>query len=485
MENASDYFVREDTGTTYSEPGVLHREAAGELSSKATNKIDESPTSRLGDFVDQYMDMLRQRLGLDESTGSLSRFSSGAAEESNDSLNPVLNRAVRTAESADTIALEKKLSKDIADLSDSEKVQFQANLRTFLNRAQKQGLDEKAETDATLKCCDRLLNPSEDELFLDGLYGKDQGKHLRTMLAEQIMSEAAYPSNTDQGAFGTCPAASMETRTWFDRPAVAAKIIADEALTGEWVAKDGNVVRLPEIDFTPDKYSKDTVPKDGMRSYAGQIFQATVLSDVGTRQSTPEYYVTEGIQKDQNGRYVGVEYWADANGNKIEEYSGLTDAPIARELARLDGPNTEVLTSDASSSESGANVVVFNSKDDLRQKLTEAQESGKMPIIIAVAASDKFFGQNNSAEIPEYGSLTASDPRTGLAWSHALNHVICIDKYDPETDTVVVDNQWGSGFDWGPKSVLGAASDKHHSASLDDFFPATQGEAGADNTLRL
>jgi hypothetical protein len=373
----------------------------------------------------------------------------------------------RPAESNETKNLENRLTKDIAALSDTERQQFVANMETFLERASKQGLDERAEVDGTLRVCDRLLKPGENELFLDGQFGKAQGEHLRTILAEQIMAEAAYPSRTDQGLFGTCPVASLETRTWFDRPAVAASLIADQALNGQWVSSDGHLVKLPRLDFVADKYSDLATPPDGMRSYAGQLFQATALSDVFSRQSIPQFYVTGGIVVNSHGRDDGVEYLGDADGKKTGEYMGLDDVPNSQELRRLNGPNTELLCSDPSEAGTDANVVIFNNKEELKARLKEAEESGKMPVIITVASNDPFFG--------------AADPAAG----HALDHDICIDKYDPETGALVIDNQWGAKFDWGTKSVLGAPSDLNPVTNIDDFFPATQGQVGRDNSLRL
>jgi hypothetical protein len=121
----------------------------------------------------------------------------------------------------------------------------------------------------------------------------------------------------------------------------------------------------------------------------------------------------------------------------------------------MDGDNTEVLCS--SPSKPNDHVIKFGTKEELIQKLTEAQEQGKMPVIIAVAAGDPFFGNGGG---------------------HDLDHAICIDKYDPVTRTVVVDNQWGSQYDFGTSTVMGSPDDRNTAASIDDFYPATQGTLG-------
>lgn len=476
MENASDCRVKEDMKSVSS--GALQSEAAGILSSKPDRSDGNHKSNDPGA---QYMDMLSRTLDQQQKHALIRQRSFNHSDRS--------PKPLGSQWSADTVALENKLTRDIAGLSDSEKEQFTDHMNTFLYRASKPTPDGKSRMDesevaGTLMNCDKLLNPDANGLFLDGLFGKDKGQELRTMLAEQIMGEAAYPSKTDQGHFGTCGLASMETRTWFDKPSVAAKMIADEALTGQWTAQDGNVVKLPQKDFTPDKYSKDLVPKDGERNYAGQIFQATAFSDWGTRQSTPEYYATDGIVKKERDDGTlhdeGVNYCSDADGNKIEAWHGINEGPESEELARLDGPNTEVLTSDPRMVESGSNVVLFKGKEDLENKLQEAQDTGKMPVIITVSGYDQFFHQKSD----QPGWTPPIDPNTNEP-DHNINHYISIDKYDSANKTVVVDNQWGSHCDWGTTSVLGSDKDVHSVASMDEFFPGTQGQDGAGYSPRL
>jgi hypothetical protein len=349
-------------------------------------------------------------------------------------------------ESDTTKALENKLAADTKNLDPAEREKFAADMKVFLTRAAKQGLDEKAEVDKTLENCDRLLNSSAGA-YIDKINGSEKGAQLRSMLAEQIMAEAAYPSQTDQGYYGTCTVTAIETRTWFDKPSVASSVIADQALNGKWVAPDGREVKLPQSDYKLDPLSPDPIPSNGMRSFAGQLFQATALSDIGSRGEVDagkeEYYRTDG-----NGK----EYWADANGKKIGAFNGLNDWQTANELRRLDGDNTEFLC--YAPSAPNDHVVSFTSKEDFIQKLTDAQNQGKMPLVIAVAAGDPFFGNGGG---------------------HELNHAICIDSYDPVTRTVVIDNQWGDSFDWGTSKVMGSPSDRNTSASIDDFYPATVG----------
>jgi hypothetical protein len=52
-----------------------------------------------------------------------------------------------SADSAETIMLEKKLTQDIATLSDSEKKRFTDNMQKFLDRADKPTLDGKSRMD--------------------------------------------------------------------------------------------------------------------------------------------------------------------------------------------------------------------------------------------------------------------------------------------------------------------------------------------------
>jgi hypothetical protein len=429
---------------------ALQTQAADLLSSQSRTKDtrDDSPSQ-----IDIYKDRLSRRL-----EKSIRERHTPA---------PDRDPGMKSGHSPEAVAMEKKLVKESAQMSKADRQQFISHMHTFLERAGKQNLDEKNEVVGTLAACERLLNPGGERLFLDRMFGRSKGGHLRTMLAEQIMNRAAYPSRTDQGLFGTCPAASLETRTWFARPAVAASIIASQALAGQWTTADGHVLKLPKINFATDKYSQQTTPPDGMRNYAGQLFQATALSDVGIRQPLPVYYSTGGIVKNAQGHDVGIEYWSDAGGKKVAEYDGIDDIPDAFELERLDGVNTQFFSSDSADAGSNAHIILFKDKEDLKAKLKEAQESGKMPVLITVASNDKFFFDVDPEE------------------PHILDHDICIDRYDPETGRVVIDNQWGASFDWGTRSVLGSKHDEHPSASIDDFYPSTLGQPGVSNLHRL
>ena len=87
-----------------------------------------------------------------------------------------------------------------------------------------------------------------------------------------------------------------------------------------------------------------------------------------------------------------------------------------------------------------------------------------MPVLINVAAGDKFFGPARAKE------------------GHSINHAVCIDKYDSKTGALVINNQWGSAFNWETASVLGSPYDLHPAANIDDFYPATLNHSSAENS---
>ena len=433
FSNANTETCSQDSAATISFADVF-----GEKLNKAKILIDDragdSPAERSD--IDDYKDKVKVRV--ESNPDEKESWSRNLLVPSLDS---------NHAWSSDTIALQNKLTNDAQKLDTTERTKFLNDMNSFLDRAATLGLDEKSEVDKTLQNCDSLLNP-QGTAFIDGA---PQGRSLRLMLAEQVMSKAAFPSTTDQGVFGTCTIASLETRTWFAKPSVASGLIAEQALSGHWTAPDGKQIVLPAIDFKPDKYSQQTVAKNGMRNYAGQIFQATAMSDIGSRghvhEGQEEFYVDGGTTASGSG----IEYWADANGNKVNKFNGLDDIQTAEELKRMCGDNTVVFCSAPSKPDD--HVLSFTSKEDLIQKLVEAQEQGKMPVTFVVATGDRLFGGNGE---------------------HKLNHAICIDKYDPVTRTLVLDNQWGSKYDWGTETVKGSPADRNPVVSIDDFYPATQ-----------
>lgn len=324
---------------------------------------------------------------------------------------------------------------------------FLDNMNEFINRAERDKVSDKEVAD-TLGQVLRIGNASD---------AKVTGQE-RLYLTQQIMHHAAHPDQIDQGGHNTCNVTDVEMLTYTRNPSQAARMVADVALTGEYTANDGKKILIPPQNLVPDAEARVNPPDDGRRGFASQIFQATTLNDAAQRWNPPKYctniapgggadtgeFWTDAHgnpllreKKDDKGNVV-----KDANGNPVMEkdrFAGLGYHEISDEVKRLTGESKSVLVS----WEDGK-LRSFESEDDLRKIITDAQKDGKMPLIIDVTADDKLFG---------------GDKPVGDNERHAGNHVVVIRDYNPTTGMVRVDNSWGSSSDkWVPLTDLYNAS---------------------------
>jgi YD repeat-containing protein len=352
-----------------------------------------------------------------------------------------------------TAELQEYAQRNIPDTNGADgKNQRQAfldNMNEFLNRADKDHVSDK-EVSETLK---QILRVGESP------NAQVTGEQ-RIWLTQQIMHNAAHPDLIDQGGHNTCNVTDVEMLTYTRNPSVAAKMIADVALTGEYTAADGKKITIPPQNLIPDAEARQNPPEDGRRSFASQIFQATTLNDAGQRWDPPKYFANI---PPEGGADTG-EFWTDANGKPLlreqkdkdgnvvkdkdgnpvmepDRFGGLGYLEISQEVQRLTGEKGAVLVSWGSDK---PELRSFNSEGDLRKIITDAQKDGHMPLIIDVTADDKLFGGNKPVGDKDRG--------TG-------NHVVVIRDYNPTTGMVRLDNSWGSEGDrWVPLSDLYTAS---------------------------
>jgi hypothetical protein len=167
---------------------------------------------------------------------------------------------------------EEKFKDDPAKLK-----QFKENMRLFEERAGRDNLSP-TEIAKTYKQIDRLLEAKGD---------KPLRAEQRKDLAEQIMRQAADPTTIDQGRHKTCNMATVESRMYTRNPSDAARLVADVALTGQYVSSYGSKVRV-----NPGAHdeSRNRNTLDGQRSHASEIFQVTAVNlhiDQENRKTNP------------------------------------------------------------------------------------------------------------------------------------------------------------------------------------------------------
>ncbi len=323
-------------------------------------------------------------------------------------------------------------------MTDSEYQQFATDLNRFLQRAKADGVSDQQIGD-TLDAFDKLLTAPEAKV--DAKQRKD--------LALQMMGFAADPSSIDQGNHGTCAPNDVEVITWTRHPANAAGLIAQVATEGKYTATDGHEVAVPPENLIPQPGTEGRYNTDE-RMFASQIFQATVLCDIGSRREPPVYYK----QGQPSAGNRDGEYWVDENGKEIGNFKGLVPRDTVDELMRLnDDEGQYFIYSDWWGT---SHVITYNSEEELREELAEAKEDGQFPIIIHVCSDDKLF--NPSAKP---GELKQPD------------HVVVIDDYNPETGQVKIDNSWGDDEDrWVDVADLYQATVPYTPPPKEDKAPA-------------
>jgi len=215
-----------------------------------------------------------------------------------------------------------------------ERAKFEADLNKFSQREkdlearyEKQGMkpeeaQKKAEQEMakTYQEIGRLMD-APDNPKLPNIKEKD-----RIQLAEQVMHQAADPTDVSQGTYNTCNVATIESRTYDRNPSEAARLVTDIVTTGKYTT-NGTPPTTVEVgkDFDPgslDKLgqSKDAhTPGSNHRSYASQIFEVTAVNI---------HYAKENAKTDPPGkiRYEqhkpGPDIGPDSdNGERLYDYS--------------------------------------------------------------------------------------------------------------------------------------------------------------------
>ncbi|CAN5196024.1 hypothetical protein BH10CYA1_BH10CYA1_55830 [soil metagenome] len=324
---------------------------------------------------------------------------------------------------ADILNVQNEVSKHVpvtagAD-GKNQRETYLENAKTFVERARSAGLADQQVSSVFTASLKLLESPNAKV-----------SQPLRIQLAQQIMAESAYPGSIDQGNHQTCGMSDIESRTWTKSPAIMANMVAKVAIDGSYTAADGKLITIPPQNLIPDTEAQVNPPKDGTRSFASQIIQATMLNDIGQRLATPWYFTQLTPTNSSRG-----EFWTDASGTPLTiqagdrkgqamEYVGSNPGFLVQEIKRLTGEDGIVFNHhfDGISDK----LTSFKSEAELAQKLLKAKNDGKFPIIISVYGEDPAFGKRDS----------------GI--EKKQDHVVCINDYDPKTSAVLINNSSGS-----------------------------------------
>jgi len=290
----------------------------------------------------------------------------------------------------------------------------------------------------TYKQLDRLLSAKGDQPL---------SPQRRDILAEQIIRQAARPTNIDQGQHNTCSMASVETRMYNRNPSDAAKLVTDVALTGHYTNSDG--IRVT-INPGPHGESRPRKTADGDRTHASEIFQVTSANlhvEMENRKTDPKGQ----LRYEQHPTKPG----SGDTGEHIIDY-GVKPPKLLENDPRINDGNMgnlrDVYTSITGKAEK--NIVVakerdgldlsdgikrVNSEKEFSDVLAKAKKDGKLPLLLSVDANLEPFW---------------TDSGGGTAGGSGGGHMVTVTDYKPGNPAqVAVDNQWNKVSDHLSKTL--------------------------------
>jgi hypothetical protein len=335
--------------------------------------------------------------------------------------------------------------------------QFKENMRLFEERAGRDNLSP-AEIAKTYKEIDRLLEAKGD---------KPLKPEQRKDLAEQIMRQVADPTTIDQGHHNTCNMATVESRMYTRNPSDAAKLVADVALTGQYVASDGSKVRV-----NPGAHgeSRNRNTLDGQRSHASEIFQVTAVN-LHINQENRKTNPPGQLRYEQHPTVPG----SGDTGERVIDYGSKPPKVVdthpkiyfgnlgkLRDVySAITGKNETgiAIAHDSAVADKSDGVTRISSEKELNAALAQAKKDGKMPLIVALDSTMEPFW---------------SDSGAGRAGGSGGGHVVTITDYSPGPPAkVTIDNQWGKGAD----------HDATKPVSVHELYQAVRGKTDAITQL--
>jgi len=326
-------------------------------------------------------------------------------------------------------AREKLLELAEGNIRDSQHLsKFRADMARLEHRAQQQGL-QPSEVTNTYSAIARILQSES---------GQPLSKSQRTAVAEQVMSQAATPGSVDQGIYGTCNVAAVEVRTYTRTPAAAASLVADVALAGSYQSTDASKITVRASSLHPYGGASKNPPEDGTRSHASQIFQVTAIN-LGHLKNNPHYeYVVQASKGNDNGERLYNRMRGGNDEEVLEDGKPVRSPNLSEDQIEslsniIAGKNETGFVVVHDGYRSGDNITRIKSRDELNDRLQQAQRDGKFPIIVRVdSANQPFFRDSNG------GTAGGSDGA----------HVVTVTGYDAGPPAkVTVDNTWGSQSD--------------------------------------
>lgn len=316
-----------------------------------------------------------------------------------------------------------KLTNAIDQLDASRRERFSNNMEALEIRARAAGLSSE-QVDATYRELRRLIENRTTTLT----------DEQRFNIAEQVLSMAADPTSIDQGVHDTCGAAVIEVRAYMRHPEKAAKLVADAALNGEVLTKNG--VALP-IDTTPHDTSKMDFPKSGQRSHASELFQVAainlVLNDgIGEKEGRIAYRQNDRRPEAVNLGEVVIDF--SVHPPEEKKFAGLYVSDILRMNKLVTGQDEPDLVLWKARALGGRQYgKPFTNETEMEDALLEAKRNGKLPAVIYVYSGNDPIWQD-----------APNNHDGGRGDGHYIN---VTDIHNGKPPTVEIDSTWSKRAD--------------------------------------
>jgi hypothetical protein len=293
---------------------------------------------------------------------------------------------------------------------------------------------------------DHLTQAEIDKFYsnLDTLIATKDGKvsqDKRAILAEQCLEHAAHPHDIDQGRYNTCNVTTLEERSFTKNPSKMAEILSSVALTGSW-----NGIKIDERSLEPRYAAIECPPKDGVRTFASQVINVTLVNDITQRRNPPMYYSEEVNLYDPKD---GGERLRFANGKEVtyKDLGIAHDNPndpvrkpcvnigeIQAEGTKLSGDSGFCIANVSDKDPHAKNVVHIHSKEDLIKEIKRLKAEHKLPAVLMVDGADPMFNNGRKSDNVEAHvvSIVDYDDKKGVSisnqWGHASDKWFSIDK---------------------------------------------------------
>ncbi|HEY9790047.1 MAG TPA: hypothetical protein V6D22_06605 [Candidatus Obscuribacterales bacterium] len=309
-------------------------------------------------------------------------------------------------------------------------------------------------------------------------------KDERTTVGAEILYHVATP-RIDQGLHQTCNATVLENIAFEKNPSMAAKIIADAALTASITGADGKRIKLDAGSLKPGWEERTFFPpEDMLRTHASQLFQVAVLNDVGQRdKESPSAFVQKpegdasllfklgsALPFSEYWMPTGYDVWRERKTGAESDFSGLSPGQIADESKRLFGNKYDVLEYDAMPSMKYSHPWAWaqtgtaelngihgygdskkmDSENTLRKTLANLKSQDRLPVIVGVNALNPKIDKSETSWLDVFTKVIRPvrslhdyiDMKLGM-----INHVVTIKQFDPQKDRVYVSNSAGKDQD--------------------------------------